>query len=993
MKEAEFREWLEQNGANTENGRNTRIYAVRTIEARLKDLGFDYPDLEAAWQASRLEDLRQALTGLRNDFDAGGENFKILMPQSEKPRNRLINFRNWLGQYGRFLAGEGISSSDADRIRHHVLEHYIEPARENDDDSVEFVVRDVNDALGLNEAWPNICQAMRGKKFHALADVWPPQSFGADMSTITRFRFDLDPDYYWAYELLRKTYGEPIARSKKMAAFALADGRQLAIDLEASKAQLWLEGHIPELDRTDIEVKPYVANAPRHSNLPDRLKHSGSDPRPVSLVTVSNADALETLLSQYALSADLLGVELDPKPIWIVTARWGEEDGLPRFLERGEWSLQTNTGSASNQRINEMRLGDQIVARDYFHQTHDLPFGANGKRVSAIRLRAMGTVTEVSEDGLTVGAEWEELDEPRTWYFYTYAEPVWRLKDPGESQSADRLRRFILNGEDQDYNWFLNDPFWRDRIFGAPTVQTEIPMTATNLILYGPPGTGKTYRTALEAVRLCDGNVEYTKGIEGRAALMRRYRELVDKRQIDFVTFHQNFSYEDFVEGLRPVPITNSDGESTGFHLQAESGIFRRISERAETDGFDTDGALMNISDRAVYKMSLGEVANSAFDFVFDESIANGYALFGFRDIDWTDQKFEDRDEILKTAVERFPEEKITSNKGIVQSPDVFRNQLQIGDVLVIAKGNHKFRAIGIVEGDYEYAPRPDGKYCHRRKVSWLWSNEDGLDVGELYPPKFIQKTIYRLKDAELNRPLLARLIASADGANLGVRIRQYVLIIDEINRANISKVFGELITLIEPDKRIGMQNAIKVRLPYSKKDFSVPANLHIVGTMNTADRSIALLDTALRRRFRFEELAPDPDLLNAVDGIDLSGVLRTINARVEYLLDRDHAIGHAFFMGEGAASRSAIDDTMRFKVIPLLQEYFFEDWSRIHAVLGDGFVAGTKLAPPPDLDERYAVEERKTWSVRTPFATDAYSLLLGKSKPANEIEIPGSIQ
>lgn len=522
---------------------------------------------------------------------------------------------------------------------------------------------------------------------------------------------------------------------------------------------------------------------------------------------------------------------------------------------------------------------------------------------------------------------------------------------------------------------------------------TDVSAGPTNLILYGPPGTGKTYRTALEAVRLCDGNVEYTNGIEGRAALMRRYHELVDKRQIDFVTFHQNFSYEDFVEGLRPVPITNSDGESTGFHLQVESGIFRRISERAETDGFDTDGSLTNISDRAVYKMSLGEVANPAFDFVFDESISNGYALFGFRDIDWTDQKFEDRDEILNAAAERFPNEEITSNKGIVQSPDVFRNQLQIGDVLVIAKGNHKFRAIGIVEGEYEYAPRPDGAYCHRRRVSWLWSNKDGLDVGELYPPKFIQKTIYRLKDAELNRPLLARLIASADGVKFGERIRQYVLIIDEINRANISKVFGELITLIEPDKRIGMQNAIKVRLPYSKKDFSVPTNLHIVGTMNTADRSIALLDTALRRRFRFEELAPDPDLLNAVDGIDLSGVLRTINARVEYLLDRDHAIGHAFFMGEGAASRSAIDDTMRFKVIPLLQEYFFEDWSRIHAVLGDGFVAGTKLAPPPDLDERYAVEERKTWSVRTPFAADAYSTLLGKAKPANEIEVPGPIQ
>ena len=319
----------------------------------------------------------------------------------------------------------------------------------------------------------------------------------------------------------------------------------------------------------------------------------------------------------------------------------------------------------------------------------------------------------------------------------------------------------------QSIVWWSKDPI-------EPPPPPPPSAHALNTILYGPPGTGKTWRTVTRAVAIIENRSMHEVAQEDRAAVKKRFDEQRRAGHIEMVTFHQNTTYEDFVEGIRPV-LTGAGGISTDAPPRTESagdvryelsrGVFLRIAERAALDP---------------------------------------------------------------------------------------------------------------------------------------------------------------------NQP--------------------YVLIIDEINRGNVARIFGELITLIEDSKRICRDDEARVTLPGSRTDFGVPANLYVVGTMNTADRSIALLDTALRRRFVFEEIMPDashPDVSPDVDGVDCRELLNAMNRRITVLLDREHQIGHTYFLRVNTLE--SLCDTFQTRIMPLLQEYFYDDWERIGAVLNhNGFVQ--KSDPPEEL-------------------------------------------
>ena len=450
-----------------------------------------------------------------------------------------------------------------------------------------------------------------------------------------------------------------------------------------------------------------------------------------------------------------------------------------------------------------------------------------------------------------------------------------------------------------------------------------------NQILYGPPGTGKTYSTVTKAIKIIEERkVDIS---ENRNDLKKKFDGYIRSGQIKFITFHQSYGYEEFVEGIKPILGNGETDNNKEIKYDIEDGIFKTLCKMAQ----NIEGKASNKFDFNdninFWKMSLGDSQKPEEDFVFEYCIKNNVVLLGFGD--WIN--FSDC-ENAKQISKRMEKETVDFSATAINR---LKNEIKNGDIILISLGNKKLRAVARVTGEYKYLDRDDlESFVQARSVEWIFIPDEPIYYEKILYKQFSQMSIYNIKDnLKIDE---FKQIFTKDSQKIE---KNYVLIIDEINRGNISKIFGELITLIEPSKRLGADDEIMVELPYSKEKFGVPSNLSIIGTMNTADRSIALMDTALRRRFEFVEMMPEYDNLNKIniEGINIGKMLKTINEHIEYLYDRDHTIGHAYFISlKDSADISELASIFKNKILPLLQEYFYDDWEKIRLVLGDnGFI------------------------------------------------------
>jgi len=471
-----------------------------------------------------------------------------------------------------------------------------------------------------------------------------------------------------------------------------------------------------------------------------------------------------------------------------------------------------------------------------------------------------------------------------------------------------------------------------------------------NQILFGPPGTGKTYHTITESVKIVDS--EYFKQhAASRSKLQDRFNDLLIKDwektegQISFCTFHQSFSYEDFVEGIKPLKPEKGD---TSIKYDIIDGIFKKICRLADASNNVQLLAKENLVsltqdefNKAIfYKVSLGDSNKEEDKEIYDFCTNNNVISIGFMEAgDFTGK---DESEVSQIVAEK----KLDSYTA--QVINYFKNYLKIGNYVVISYGNSFIRALGKVTGEYEYKQDAEIRYKNFRKVEWIFKDVE-IPVSEFYKKNLMQQTIYKLKSDFIIPEFFVRRTKLVDST---IQQKNFVLIIDEINRGNVSSIFGELITLIEISKRSGAKETetLEVVLPYSKNRFTVPSNVYIIGTMNTADRSIESLDTALRRRFSFKEMKPLPELIltegkskGIVDGIDIVRMLQKMNERIEKLIDKDHKIGHSYFLD--VANAKDLEIAFKDKVIPLLEEYFFGDFGKIGLVLGNSFIRKEEIS------------------------------------------------
>lgn len=538
-----------------------------------------------------------------------------------------------------------------------------------------------------------------------------------------------------------------------------------------------------------------------------------------------------------------------------------------------------------------------------------------------------------------------------------YANAIIQLTNQFEELYADTNNRLIE---------FLKENGKTNELPSKNINTMNIPL---NQILYGPPGTGKTYHTINHALAILK---PYLNLDQSRSILKMEADKLVKQELLMFTTFHQSLSYEDFIEGIKP----NEPELNDNLTYSVQPGIFKKAcahaaylayikaqSSKVKNTGYTFDD---------LYENFISHVQDTLKKNVYFEYPSLNKKVYEIYAIN-KNQSIKARSKgSTSTHTAPLTKENIQKLYDTFSTIDEIQNYDRIEETVEVTVRRREFYAVFAALKNFEKSFKPD-------------SDGDNSD-----------SSITRMSDEEKMIKYNAGVFNSAI-REFGKDSDKVVLIIDEINRGNVSQIFGELITLLEEDKRLGNNEELEVILPYSKSKFSVPPNLHIIGTMNTADRSVEALDTALRRRFTFVEMLPNPEAIklgnssrgiiqlgSSNETIDLCQLLTVLNKRIEVLVDRDHTIGHSFFMT--VSTIPELKTVFDNKIIPLLQEYFYGDYSKMEMVIGSEFFEKTNskdvvfAVKNPELDFEKVVYKIKNLS-ESEFLSAIQKLITGVVK------------
>jgi len=468
-----------------------------------------------------------------------------------------------------------------------------------------------------------------------------------------------------------------------------------------------------------------------------------------------------------------------------------------------------------------------------------------------------------------------------------------------------KLENGIIKIEDK-FGQIVRDFYLQEKGIQEEKIKNTMQNIPLNQILYGPPGTGKTYNTINKAISIAKPDFDLS---QARDIVKEEYARLVEAGQVVFTTFHQSMSYEDFIEGIKPL----TKNEQVLYSVQ--DGLFKSLVRNALIDYLpESYEGSQNDDFDSIYNDYVNSIKSfeNKREGIFSTKTGVEMMLVDANDNSilvkylWSNKNKNEegqhtfsvtKEKLKKVLLEGIEPSKVKSLKSEIH-PIV---------------GHIHCELFAVYKSFYEFVIANKGEV---EAVHFNYQDQSYEEIKEQYDA--LEKEVKKNKF-----------------------VNPFILIIDEINRGNVSQIFGELITLIEESKRLGNPEELQVTLPYSKEKFGVPSNLYIIGTMNTADRSVEALDTALRRRFSFVEMMPDLEVVEKEQFSDYRrvDVMQKINNRIELLLDRNYTLGHSYFIKDDFKS------SFKNEIIPLLQEYFYNDCSKIGLILGRGFVREKEIS------------------------------------------------